>query len=610
MFKKIILTIMLLLSMLSATTVNTTKATYNSGEAVTANYNDMSGSQQDWIAIFPVGSTNKWENVIYWDWIKGKKQGSNVFAKLLPAGDYEVRVFFNNTYKEEASHAFKVKNNGVATTVTTTKDTYSSNEAITANYNGMSGSQRDWVAIFPVGSANKWENVIYWDWIKGKKQGSNVFAKLLPAGDYEVRVFFNDTYNVAASHAFKVKNVGVATTVTTSKEIYSSHEAITANYDGMSGSQRDWMAIYPAGTTNAWKNVVSFKWIRGEKKGSKEFARLPVGNYEVRVFFNDTFNVSASHAFKVKNIEATIVSPTNVIYTQDEAIRVNYTGMSGSQKDWIAIYPAGSTNERKNIIEKQWIKGTKKGSSTFAKLPVGNYEVRAFFNDTNKLEASQAFSVKNIVAQRVLYDDFEDGIINPRWTRIYGKDMILQNVGVQNREIPSTDRKVKIQGQHSLRTFNSDHLPKSSSYSFDFRHPAKEFKYLSVDMSVGVSSHRFAFGVIVQTKFGERMIQFDSSYNHCLASTGKFKYLTPYKTVLAGHKEAHTDNNYLHVHPGPSDYFIGTHPTHWGGKKYFVHYKINIEEKLRVLEPANELLEITSFITSGGDYDNLALLNK
>jgi hypothetical protein len=39
----------------------------------------------------------------------------------------------------------------------------------------------------------------------------------------------------------------------------------------------------------------------------------------------------------------------------------------------------------------------------------------------------------------------------------------------------------------------------------------------------------------------------------------------------------------------------------------FVHYKINLEEKLRVLEPDNEFLGFINFSTSGGDYDNLAL---
>jgi len=81
----------------------------------------------------------------------------------------------------------------------------------------------------------------------------------------------------------------------------------------------------------------------------------------------------------------------------------------------------------------------------------------------------------------------------------------------------------------------------------------------------------------------------------------------PYGNVLEGHAGPYTKaDGYLHVHPGPSDYYVGTSSV-GGGTGMFIYYKINIEEKLRLIEPDNELLGITYFVVSGGDYDNLAL---
>jgi len=60
-------------------------------------------------------------------------------------------------------------------------------------------------------------------------------------------------------------------------------------------------------------------------------------------------------------------------------------------------------------------------------------------------------------------------------------------------------------------------------------------------------------------------------------------------------------NGYQHNHPGPTDYYLDTK------NGQFIHYKIDIDAKLKVLEPDNELISITLFTTAGGDFDNIAL---
>ena len=497
-----------------------------------------------------------------------------------------------------------------ATNLNVNKNKYNPNEQIRVHFSGMVGKNQDWVAIYPENSNNQWANVKRWNWTNDKAAGDLLFQGL-PVGKYEVRAFYNNSYNVEVSKKFTVNGNNVAATVTTNKVDYNLGEIVTASFNHMSGNNEDWIAIYKAGSDNTWANVIDWAYIDGKVQGSKSFKNLPKGNYEVRVFFNNSYHVEVTHAFTVGANIVTTVTTNKDHYTQGETVTAAFDNMTGNNRDWIAIYPAGTTNAWKNVVDWGWIDGKIKGNKSFINLPVGNYEVRVFFKNSFDLGATHAFEI--VASQhepmRVLYDDFEDGI-DPRWTCILGHPMELLNYGVKNEAIASTDRKVKINGQHSLRTFNSDHFkPKTSSYIFDFQHPAQEFKFLEVDMSKGVSSHRFSFGVRVKTKFGNRMITFASYYNHQLESTGKQIIRGPYRNVLKGHKVPRTfNNNSIHVHPAPTDYYVATSNV-GGGSNMFVYYKINIEEKLKVLEPDNELYEIEYFITSGGDYDNLALSN-
>jgi hypothetical protein len=91
-----------------------------------------------------------------------------------------------------------------------------------------------------------------------------------------------------------------AATLNTNKVTYTSNENIIATYKDTTNGQRDWIAIYPKNSSNAWANVIQWKWIKGKVNGSSTFTKLPAGEYEVRVFFNNTFHDEAKKAFRVK----------------------------------------------------------------------------------------------------------------------------------------------------------------------------------------------------------------------------------------------------------------------------------------------------------------------
>ena len=302
-----------------------------------------------------------------------------------------------------------------ATTIKTNENIYNINDSITISTTEMSGNAKDWVAIYPEGSSNAWGNVIAWSFTNGAVNYSKTFAHL-DVGRYEVRAFFRNSYVLEAESSFVVQNDagGGATTVKTSKQEYAVNESIEVTFKDMSGDAKDWIAIYPKGSSNTWGNVIHWGFTKGVVNGSKQFQGLAKGDYEVRAFFRNSYTLESKQSFSVKDagVVLTSIKTTKQEYRSNEAINVEFKGMSGDNFDWIAIYPKGSSNAWGNVKDWTFLKGLVNGSKTFKKLPVGEYEVRAFFKNTYNLEAKYNFIVKDIVQNKpevlILYDTAGD----------------------------------------------------------------------------------------------------------------------------------------------------------------------------------------------------------
>jgi hypothetical protein len=593
------------MGLLFSAVVTTEKDIYTTEEQVTVSFEDVRGEAGDWMAIYPAGSTNDYGNIVKWSLTGGTQNGEVIFPSL-SVGEYDIRLFYGADVVEGANKQIVVNNGGEVnpdTSVQTTKDIYTPEEEVVANIANMSGDEHDWIGIYPAGSDNAWENVVDWKWIAGDINTERSF-NALPVGEYEVRVFFANSFDTEASCAFSVEGENPVTTVKTAKDIYAPDESIIASFENMSGHHEDWIAIYPVGSDNAWENMIDWKWIAGDIDGNREFNALPAGEYEVRVFFENSFDVEASYAFQVDGNEFKFSVRDNPLDPY-ELVRVDFENMPGLDSDWIGIFEVGVEDAKETAIQFKDTNNQANGELTFNGLPAGEYEVRAYFQGERR--GLIQFTVQDKPIERVLYDDFEADDIDPRWTPVSGHNMTLLSVGVPAQGVESTERKMQVNGQRSLRTYRDYRNGLNyASYYFDFENPDKKFKFLELDMKIGVSSHVFSFGVKLKTKLGDRRIEFASYLNHTMPD-GRQIIRGPYGNVLEGHSGPYTKaNGYLHVHPGPSDYYVGTSGV-GAGTGMFIYYKINIEEKLRLLEPDNELLGITYFVVTGGDYDNLAL---
>jgi len=467
----------------------------------------------------------------------------------------------------------------MAATVTTSKAVYATNEQVHVHFANMTAQNQDWIAIYPEGSSNDWDNVIGWKWTDDKAEGDLVFGNgnNLPLGKYEVRAFYNNSFHTEATTKFEVKNAVAEAKVTTDKAVYTANEQVHVHFANMTAQNQDWIGIYPEGSSNDWGNVVDWSWTNDTQNGNLTFNNLPTGKYEARAFYNNSFHTEATTQFEIKNAAAAATVTTDKdVYTTDEQIHVHFANMTAQNDDWIGIYPEGTNNDWGNVVAWRWTNDTTNGDLNFNALPEGSYEVRAFYNNSFHTEATKKFKVEGDAGpDYIFYFGAEHGGLD-KWVK-YAGDKPAQII------VPGAQGTA-----HSIRT------PKWGGYYFDFGTPAKKLKFLNLDTRIGTASHVGNFGVLVKTSKGNRRIIFSSYMNH---PGNDFSGLPPEKWQ----KPFLSSNGYQHNHPGPTDYYLATR------NGDFVHYKINIEEKLQVLEPGIKLLSIMLFTTAGGDFDNIAL---
>ncbi|NPA81238.1 MAG: hypothetical protein GXO31_01380 [Epsilonproteobacteria bacterium] len=194
-----------------------------------------------------------------------------------------------------------------ATTIQTQKAEYQAGEEIVVNVTDMAGNDDDWIGIYPAGASNDWENVVSWAWTNGIVNGEVTLPPVNSAGEYEVRAFFNNSFNTEASYSFSVVG-NIPPSISCVKDVYIEGERIVVNVSGLAGNDDDWIGIYPRGASNDWENVVAWRYTGGVREGQLSLDPVPPGNYDIRVFFNDSFNLEAQDSFAVEpqNNEPTV----------------------------------------------------------------------------------------------------------------------------------------------------------------------------------------------------------------------------------------------------------------------------------------------------------------
>ncbi len=79
---------------------------YGDNEDLAFVITNQKDDNENWIAIFKKSDSSDFNNVVQWQWTMGR---NNIIFNPIEAGVYEVRLFYNNSYKLEAKYEFVVK---------------------------------------------------------------------------------------------------------------------------------------------------------------------------------------------------------------------------------------------------------------------------------------------------------------------------------------------------------------------------------------------------------------------------------------------------------------------------------------------------------------------
>jgi len=576
------------MTLVNAATIETDKALYDhdGGDTVVhVSFTGMQGTPTDWIGVYPAGASYEFENVVAWKWTDGETNSSLDF-QLLNAGDYDVRAFFNNSLTKQAEANFSIVGEPPVSpdvNLTTNKSSYLDTETIIANFTNMQGNTSDWIGIYPSGAGYEFENVVAFKQTGGDINGSVSFVDI-PVGAYDVRAFFNNSLAQEATTPIVVTDDPLQNDVnlTTTKETYLNTETVVINFEYMQGNTSDWIGIYPAGASYEFENVVAFKQTGGDINGSMSFQNIPIGDYDARAFFNNSLATEASISFSVisdPNYHDVNLTLNKNVYAQNELIYVNYNYMEGNPMDWIGIYPAGASYEFTNVIDSKYTDGNIQGevglggfpantdlsgSTPMPGLPAGDYEIRAFFNNSLAQKAMVAFTVTNQPVTSTVYEEAEGGDISPDWIRVSGPYPQTYYNGL-----------VRLKANWINNTTNR------SEYNLPFDVANTTDKVLELDVGgVGRWTPHFNVGVLVNTTNGQRRMLWDSFLNHFTVKANKQGNVLSFPTYV----ELQANNHFMKT-----------------------HFRVNIDKYLKILEPNNKIISVTDFFATGGDLDNIKL---
>lgn len=244
----------------------------------------------------------------------------------------------------------------------------------------------------------------------------------------------------------------------------SNIEIIFNNYEEYQAKKNstDWIGVYKKGASTDWENVLTWAWVKdlpgsGDRYYAHKFSDTHFtepGEYEVRYFENNSYDIEKSISFTIKKVESHLLGLRVSAYA-DSRQTVLLRGFDGkniipAEKDWVGIYKINDDNTWENVIQWAWAKELKDNyyllQLNLDKLEEGvQYEARYFLNNSfATYKKSQPFYVgelpedeKEIVfstkfyngALRVSLDQFLDfrEELSKTWVGVFKKDVPYKN---------------------------------------------------------------------------------------------------------------------------------------------------------------------------------------
>lgn len=197
--------------------------------------------------------------------------------------------------------------------------------------------------------------------------------------------------------------------------MYLPADPITVNFGGLTTDVNNWITVVPAGSPLT--TYTEWHYTSGATSGTMQFAPLgTVGVYEARAFYRDGFTLAKSTTFTVATGPTVLTASA---YNAGDTVTVTFLDMPGNAQDWVAVSAAGSPSS--SFVAWSYTNGAMNGTRDFAALPGGNYEARAYLNNSFTVIATSTFTISNPATVATDSSSYTaPGTVTVTWTGLPG----------------------------------------------------------------------------------------------------------------------------------------------------------------------------------------------
>ena len=247
-----------------------------------------------WIGLYKKGTSNEWANVLAWGWVKNAQTRISKISHFAE-GDYEARLFFNNSYTTEISldfHVGKNPGNQEARLVNTSASVYEKTFQLPIKKTKYV-ELNDWVGVFKKGLSHTQENLLAWSYVKKNDryiQMSSIHEKGLSLGIYDLVYFTANSYQEDGPTA----ELTVEASICHGKfrDSYHGKSVLTIRNYNLFKQSNDWVAIFKNNENPTRENILYWAYVKdGETIDEKK--------NHITVYFPSLENHDLDYSFKI-----------------------------------------------------------------------------------------------------------------------------------------------------------------------------------------------------------------------------------------------------------------------------------------------------------------------
>jgi hypothetical protein len=280
------------------------------GDAVTLTLTDGPGNNFDWLSLASVGDTDA--SYVQFQYV-GAGETTAVWTVTMPLtpGDYEFRLFENDGYNRLAtSMPITVSTpppdpppepppEPTPPSLAVSATTVDGGDAVTVSLNDGPGNNFDWLALAGVGDPES--TYLEFQYVAAGDTTAT-WTVTMPAtpGDYEIRLFENDTYTRLATSATITVSppppepppppAPPPPSLTVDATTVTGGATVTVTLSDGLGNSFDWLAL--AGVGDPDTTYLQWTYVGFEVTSTSWTVTLPAtpGSYEFRLFENSGYN--------------------------------------------------------------------------------------------------------------------------------------------------------------------------------------------------------------------------------------------------------------------------------------------------------------------------------